>query len=286
MSVANSVLKSRTRLNEDGTEHLLLGRAILKVKPSRKRARRTDHKFSKEILRLREIEAVIRHRHGVDIPDPDGTDDASLCLAYIEAAAGACTDQDMFHWCRRWAPWASASDIERVFLLSAKRRRMIPADSAAKMLCLSMNERTELGIKTIGACDLTKAKRTELMKERKRERDRQRQERIRRSEGRVDRKSHAAQTLAATQPWKALGISRRTWFYRQKANCTEVSRIVSTKESDTSVQTEQFPPVPPSSLLSSAARVTPAGGLGHQAPAGLQGAVPHGSHYIRSESRS
>lgn len=71
-------MRATTKTNRDGSEQVLLGKLILKEKPARKRDRRVDWQFSLETLRLREIEAVIRHRHGNGIPDPNGSDDVDI----------------------------------------------------------------------------------------------------------------------------------------------------------------------------------------------------------------
>ena len=81
------------------------------------------------------------------------------------------------------------------------------ADSVARQLGLTYRVREELGITTIGSIDIGKRARKVL---------RQRKARLR-EEARRRRRGAKPQSesLSQTQPWKALGISRRTWYRRQ-----------------------------------------------------------------------
>ena len=83
------------------------------------------------------------------------------------------------------------------------------ADSVARQLGLTYRTREELRIRTIGAKDVGKRGRAVLRKRKAR----LRQEARRRKQGAKPQ----SESLARTQPWKALGISRRTWFRRRKA---------------------------------------------------------------------
>lgn len=69
-----------------------------------------------------------------------------------------------------------------------------------------------LGVTTIGAIDENKAARTK----RRRMLDRQRKENARRAKGVKPRKVYEGQAVSATKPWEAEGVSRRTWYRRQR----------------------------------------------------------------------
>ena len=172
-------------------------------------------RFKPEVLRLREIERIVWSRHGAMVPE---TDDACL---YLEAVHLAGAGQDLAAWCRMWAPWMRAIPD-----LPPLGRRMQSADACARLLNVTLAERTALGLRTIGACDVTKAERAEIAKAAKRERDRERAAQRRNAAGRKDRESYEAESLQSTRPWVALGISRRTWFRRRG---TTVSRLESIK---------------------------------------------------------
>ncbi|MEZ5781840.1 MAG: hypothetical protein R3D70_09445 [Rhizobiaceae bacterium] len=178
--------------------------------------------FSKHILRLREIERIIEARHGLMVPE---TDDGDL---YIEAAAFAINahcnarsgdlDTILTGWCNRWAPWAlpRAGVVIRPILIKLRRRKHdLRADDAAKLLQVIYAERQMLSLCTIGACDIDRALRRNMARNRKRKLDRERQAAIRNIEGRQVRESYlAANALSRLKPWVDLNISRRTWYRR------------------------------------------------------------------------
>ncbi len=192
----------------------------------------------------------------------------------------------------------SPDEIEEVIAQASRRRRMMTADGVAGLLMVTIAERTRLKLKTIGACDISKAERGKIAKERKRERDRSRQEQRRRAAGRKDRKSYAGQSLSTLKPWEAVGMSRATW-YRQRE--TRVSRIDINRKGDTPeshrrrsmhsprarrvthAMSDASPsPVPPSlpSTVGEAGRVGVRGMIPRR---GCQGAGPHGSGDKSSE---
>jgi hypothetical protein len=271
-----------TKKMKDGSERVMLGAVIWKEKPVRKRAPRKEWRFSVEMLRLREIEAIIRHRHGRFIPDPAGTDERDTCVAYLEAAAGACAGQDLAGWARRWAPWADDTTVVAIATRASTRKRMMKSDGVAGLLGVTLSLRDELELRTIGACDVTKIERKKLAKERKRERGRVRMARKRSQDVRCDRQSYEANSAERTRPWEAEGVSRRTWYRRRG---TSVSRIDIYRKSDIPVPSDDELPAtpPPSSLKGSLRAAHGAGGSGSETPAGLQGAGPHGSVEDRSE---
>jgi hypothetical protein len=86
-------------------------------------------------------------------------------------------------------------------------RPLRKADDLGQYLRLSDAERTEWGVRTIGAHDLSKRQRTLRRKQRNREQHAER----RRQRGATPR----AQSLSRRQPWKTEGISRRTWERRR-----------------------------------------------------------------------
>ena len=88
------------------------------------------------------------------------------------------------------------------------------ADVLAKFLHLSDKMRSELQIRTIGSVDVSKQQRAR----RRREQKRAQKQINRRRQGVKSRAEYlAANSVSRSQPWKAEGISRRTWYYRRKA---------------------------------------------------------------------
>lgn len=236
--------------------------------------RRSDWPFSLELLRLREIELVIKARHGSALPQ---TDDADI---YIRAAALSLTAQDMHDWCRKWAPWASAQLVTSIIAEVLGRRRMPSADGIAGMLVVSMEERTRLKLRTIGACDVTKEERRQIAKDTKREQDRLRQRRKRKIQGRKDRQSYEAESVERLKPWKAVNTSRATWYRKRE---TGPSRIDIIANGDTPVSTPASSSSdcsPPTPVVSAPSMPGSAGRVGVRGPSprrGDQGAEPHGN---------
>ena len=120
-------------------------------------------------------------------------------------------------WCERWAPEVPAILRRSVAKAVHSRPRLDDADECAARLRLSYDERTLLGITTIGSFDVNKRGRAKLRKARKLIRDRERAAIKRAERGAVPRSEYLATSLSATQPWKAEGISRRTWERRRRA---------------------------------------------------------------------
>jgi len=118
------------------------------------------------------------------------------------------------------------------------RTHDLRADAVANLLRVTMAERLALGLRTIGACDVTPAERRRIMKEKKMRQDRERQSAKRNSEGRKSRSEYEKNSLSQQRPWEAEGISRRTWERRRDAS---VSKVDSNQIGDTlaSIATER-----------------------------------------------
>lgn len=163
-------------------------------------------------LRLKELQRVLHdHHHGPVLSDDDaGRDDLWLLLHHFAAAASEGFElADVAEAIGKHAPWLpqreAAALAKRV---TSRRRYIMGADDLGKRLGLAMAKRTALKITTIGACDVTKAQRAKLRKHKAMMRERQR----RATAGATPR----FQSLERTRPWEEEGISRRTWFRRQK----------------------------------------------------------------------
>lgn len=161
-------------------------------------------------LRMSDLATLYRSRWGTTLPDDDsGRDDLKVAINHL-----ACLAHPRGHianWIEVWAPWlTSAEQAEIVQPILANPRRW-KADALAWAMHLTMEERTVLGITTIGAIDLNKGARTK----RRKQRDRERKAKQRRSKGMKPRKVYEQQALTNAKPWEAEGISRRTWYRRR-----------------------------------------------------------------------
>jgi len=85
------------------------------------------------------------------------------------------------------------------------KRRM--ADSLALFLNLTWDARRKLRITTIGSTNVRRCDREDIRKVQ----DKVRKRNKRRAKGVTPRSEYLLKSLSRTQPWKDLGISRRTW---------------------------------------------------------------------------
>jgi hypothetical protein len=106
------------------------------------------------------------------------------------------------------APWCTTAMIK----YAMRKGVFLKADPVGQRLCLTSAERARLKIRTIGAIGCTKVERAELRKKRNTESHRER----RAEAGAIPREMSAERQ----KPWLDLGISRRTFYARKKADCT------------------------------------------------------------------
>lgn len=190
--------------------------------PNDRRRRRRPIIYNRTSHRLREIERIIGARHGKLLD----TDDADLYLVPVaqahrhldEAKHGQATADRILDRITVWAQVRTPL-VTREQLLDAAREamhrpKMGSADALATRLRLTYAERQSLRITTIGACDLNKAGRTRKQKERKRARERARAAAKRAARGAIPRAEYLAKSRSRVQPWKAQGVSRRTYYRR------------------------------------------------------------------------
>lgn len=195
-------------------------------------------RFNSISRRLREIETVIAARHGL-LP---ATDDADLYLLPIAQHLRARAEQTarivygpgsirgpsnpdltsaviemLRQWCARSGPEISDETCIRIARDACRNGRVPRADALGKRLRLSYAERQRLGITMIGAFDVDRKQRAALAAERKREADRHRAAAKRRRQGRISRATYEANSVNRLRPWRALDISRATWFRRRKS---------------------------------------------------------------------
>lgn len=111
------------------------------------------------------------------------------------------------------APWLSKSEGEQLKELarSAPPPRQT-ADELAGELGVTISERTRLGFKTIGAIDCDRKQR----EERRRTIANLRRAANRRKSGQKMRAEYFEASLSRMKPWEAEGVSRSTWYRRQK----------------------------------------------------------------------
>lgn len=168
--------------------------------------------------RLHEIERIIQLRHG----GPVDTDDAESYFALaihcivpreLQRSAGrpdpvGLVIAGVTAWCARWLPGLGRYEIAMAIEGAMAEPKFFRADTAAKILRLTMKERAAADVRTIGAVDADAEERALLRRARHAERARER-----RAEERAATSPRGESVAAAC---RRLGISRAT-FYRRKA---------------------------------------------------------------------
>ena len=132
-----------------------------------------------------------------------------------------------------------------------RKPRRFSADRLGKQLKLTEDERTILGITTIGSHNVPRAERKRIRKALDAERKRKR----RRAKGMKPRAVYLENALSRTKPWEAEGICRRTWERRQKRR-PEHSRMPPEKGRDASVSAAPYYVMPGDRLASYHSRHT------------------------------
>ena len=161
-------------------------------------------------FRLRDLENLFAHRYGPTLPD----DDAGRGDLYVVACHIFHIGSPEVHipaWARLWCPWLGEHECDTLIADVTRTRQRWGAEALAKLMRLDDATRTLLGISTIGAIDVSKAKRAKRAK--RRDAAYQKARRVK-----AGAKPHAA-SAERTKPWEALGISRRA-YYRNRANGT------------------------------------------------------------------
>lgn len=162
--------------------------------------------FSKPGKLANELRLVYRDGWGVL---DDGQHGRALLSILLHTIANCSGDRPakMAEARREFAPWLPDAEMGKLADEAIRVHRRWKPDKLAQRIGLNLADRTRLRITMIGATDADKAKRDRLRKERMVEA----KCRKRWAAGVVPRATYEATSLSRTEPWKAEGISRRTW---------------------------------------------------------------------------
>jgi hypothetical protein len=163
-------------------------------------------------LRARDLRLWFGDFYGEALPDDDaGREDLPLLLGAV-VLAGV---RDPIGAARReacqWAPWMDEAEVMQLTETALRARTLHKADEIAAILGVTMAKRAEIGLKTIGTCDISREERDRLMRARKTALERIR----RRSGGAKPRAEYVAKSASAIKPWQVAGVSRATWYRRR-----------------------------------------------------------------------
>jgi len=120
-------------------------------------------------------------------------------------------------WLARWAaqelPEATSEQIDHALTL---RVDSWTPDRIAKYLGVTFQTRHWLRLWSFGACDVSRKERHAKTKADKQRLDRDRARQRRRQRGAKPRAQYEAESLSRAEPWKAQGMTRRTWYRHGK----------------------------------------------------------------------
>lgn len=163
------------------------------------------------IFRVAELMRYLRHRYGTALPNDDAGH-ADLLIVMNHLAHRTQPQRRMVAFCEQWSPWLHVDErstlIERVLANPLKWK----ADTLGRALGLTLVERTALRIVTIAAVDVTREELHELNKRKHAAREKMR----RRKAGAVVRAEYETGSAARAEPWRAMGMSRRSWYRKGK----------------------------------------------------------------------
>jgi hypothetical protein len=173
--------------------------------------RRRQPRPSIASLRVSELSRLFTCRYGEILPDDDaGRDDAQIMCHHLAALTGDPRTKIM-GFIELRCPWMPIAEAKALLVETIAKPRRWRADKLAWRLRLTHADRTTLKITTIGSIDKAKSARWHE----RQERTRKAKEERRRQAGAKARADYLA-SVRSGQPWKALGISRATWFRRRK----------------------------------------------------------------------
>ena len=168
-------------------------------------------------LRVAEIDRLLVSRYGAQLPDDDaGLDDARIMVHHLAQISGDARKR-IAAWIALRAPWMSPAHQGHLTAAAISKPLRWCADTAAKEFGLLDVDRTRLRIKTIRAIDVTKAE----MTKRRKQQAQARKAKQRREAGAILRKQYEAAAVGHGNPWLAAGVSRATWYRRQRLTVTQ-----------------------------------------------------------------
>ncbi len=173
-------------------------------------------------IRASEMARLYRRRYpNLQLPcDDEGENLARLMLQHLNRLRDA--PRRMDRWLGRWCPWLDEASHEHMLSDALTVQLRYRADKLAWKLKVTAVERQELGLRTIGAIDQTKAERAAIAKAKRRARDIAR----RRAKGVKPREQYEEKSANRTKPWEAAGISRRTWYRARHKSAPHISHSI------------------------------------------------------------
>ena len=209
--------KSKTQVHLDDTEQSSPDKtakarhreiAVRYAWDGRRRGKPRDAYHRIANIRMRELERLFEDRHGDTLPDDRRGRDCLIVAFHHIIPIAEFPDPAIKQWASAWAPWIGPDELETIIEGVFEKPQRWAADRLAWWLRLTDADRTRLRITTIGSIDVGKAARIARRKKRNKEAKAAKRHAL----GAQPRKA----SLARTQPWKKLGMSRAKWFRKGK----------------------------------------------------------------------
>jgi hypothetical protein len=161
---------------------------------------------------------IVLHARLVGAADTD--DFARWLIAFVwHNPRGADQIWSVMEAAKRMGGSATEAEASAITEEASITRKHLSADNLARFLGVTFEQRQRLGLTTIGSIDVKRGARKELRKRRWRFNA----ERRRRALGMRPQ----SQSLSRLKPWEAEGMTRRTWYRRNKAG-TGIGTTLST----------------------------------------------------------
>jgi hypothetical protein len=194
-------------------------------------------------LRCGDLTRLYRHRWGALLPEDDSGRADLFELLSVTSLALKAPAEKMAHVIDTLAPWMPAEEAKNVtehILITPIFERTRTARQLGDNMRLLNAEREALKLWTMLPVDMTDAQ----LAEQRKAKSRARRAAKRREDGIRTRKQYLAELASRPKPWKAKGVSRRTWF-RRLARRDDPARKSVELGSDATILSKAVPhPVP------------------------------------------
>jgi hypothetical protein len=190
-------------------------------------------------LRLGNLRKLLRNRCGPTLPDDDAGREY-LHELLLPISIGPHADIKMPNAIEVWAPWMQEQEkaelVDRISRTPIQERK--PTGSQlGKRLRLTYSQRQRLKLWTIAPFNMS---RQELLQHR-RAKDRARKRRLRQLSGSRSRAEYEATSANQTKPWLAAGVSRASWYRRQRETSPSAVRLIKAADTPVSPENAQLP---------------------------------------------
>lgn len=189
-------------------------------------------------IRVAELDRLFTNRWGKVLPPDDaGRDDAEIMAHHLASISPRKATDLIIGWLTYRCPWMGEKEAADLIEVTLRFPARWTAAELGGRLNLNDCDRRRLRITTIRSTGTT----TRQLKANRRARQAEAKCIQRRAQGSVPRNQYERWSLSQIQPWKAMGISRRTWERRRKKVTIDASLA---KAKDTTTASEPLATVP------------------------------------------